>query len=189
MAQPRKARAGLAFIYGIVGFSLIGLLAIALRGKIGTPAGDAYEAKRAADRRTQLAEIRKTADEKLHSAPSWVNKEKGIVRIPIADAMSITIKTLGDKEVKASSVKAEPVASLIVPPYLTKAEEPAAKDGETKEEPQAASQTAPAEGAAKPAGESEGVASNVQAALTSDAAGEGAPATPSEEAPAANPAN
>lgn len=123
MAQPRKARAGVAFLYGIAGFSLIGILAIALRLKPGTPAGDAYEVKRAEERRAHLAEIHKAAEEKLLAPPSWANKEKGIVRIPISDAIAITAKTLASKEVKATDIKAETIPSLIVPPYLNKAGE------------------------------------------------------------------
>jgi len=208
MAQPRKARAGLAFLYGIAGFSLIGILAIALRLKPGTPAGDAYEVKRADERRAHLAEIHKAADEKLLAPPSWANKEKGIVRIPISDAMAITAKTLAAKEVKATGVKAETVPSIIVPPYLNKAQEgekpaeapantPAAPTGETPagEAPAAAEapavQTPAGENAQAPAAPAEPAAGENQPATEGSSAPAQEEATPgtTPEAPAANPAN
>jgi hypothetical protein len=114
MAQPKQARAGLPFIWGIVGFCLIGIIAIAVRH---FPSGSRYEETRKNDRLDKLTALRKEEQKKLHGY-HWVNKEKGIVQIPIERAMTLALADLKAKGVAPSSEKAEPHVSLIVPPYV-----------------------------------------------------------------------
>lgn len=140
MAQPRTARFGLVFIWGIAAFCLIGAAAFYFRG---APEGDAYEEQRAVDRTKRLAEVREAEEAKL-SKYEWIDKEKGSVRIPIKRAMEITLEELSRKGPAPSAEKAEAAPSLVVPPYLKTAAP------ETSEAP--ASEAAPADsGAPAPA--------------------------------------
>jgi len=162
MAQPRKARFSLAFIWGIAGFCLFGLIALFFRG--APTAGDAYEEKRAADRSKLLAELQEEAHQKL-TQPAVIDKEKGIYRIPIELAMQITLKELIAKGVSPSAEKVEIVPSLLVPPYLKPA-----TDASTAEEAAPAKETAP------------------EAAAPATPAAAESPAAPAPEAAPASPA-
>jgi hypothetical protein len=115
MAQPRKARAGLSAFWGIIGFSLIGILAIWYR--CAATSTESNDDKRAQARLTKLTDLRKNDEKKLNGY-GWIDKSKGLVSIPIERAMDLTLVDLKQKQVAASSVKAEPVPSQVVPPYV-----------------------------------------------------------------------
>ena len=153
MAQPRKARLGLAFILGIVGFSLIGLWALRLRDQ--KPVVDEYEQKRAQARIEAREAIEKEANELLYAEPSWVDKAKGIVRIPIDRAMDLTVANLKAKPAQPTSIKAEVIPTLIVPPSVLQAREAAAAAAASEAEPSPAPSEAPAAPAAPEAQPSE----------------------------------
>ena len=62
-----------------------------------TPHGDTYEAKRAQAREKKLNDTRNAATKELNSY-AWVDKGKGIARIPIDRAMVITLHDLASKK-------------------------------------------------------------------------------------------
>jgi hypothetical protein len=166
MAQPRTARIGPAFIWGIAGFCLVGLIVWIFRG---TPSSvDAYEEKRAAERTKVLEELRQEAHQKL-TEYAVVDKEKGTFRIPITQAMEVALNELREKGLSPSAEKVEILPSLIVPPYL----KPAAP-----EEAAPAASPAPAEAPANEAAP----------AATPGAPAPEAPAAPAEAAPSSQPA-
>lgn len=77
---------------------------------------DDLEAKRAAGRKEKLAELREANRMKLHET-AWVDKAKGIVQLPIDEAMKLTLVELQNKVPKPSNVKPQPVP----PPAATPA--------------------------------------------------------------------
>jgi len=186
MAQPRTARIGLVFIWGILGFALVGLAVLLFRSE---PKGDAYEAQRAEARLKTLAEVKEAAHAKL-TKYEWVNKEKGTVRIPIERAMELAVQELAKKGPSPSGEKAEAAPSLLVPPYLKK-EAPAAPP-EAAPEPSAAPAASPA--AAAPANPASAATPAVPAASPAASASPtlpdnaGASATPAAPAATAAPA-
>src|SRR5207253_8735840 len=62
-----------------------------------TPHGDTYEAKRAEAREKKLNDARNAATRELNSY-AWVDKGKGIARIPIDRAMQLTLRDLALKK-------------------------------------------------------------------------------------------
>src|SRR6266513_1630192 len=62
-----------------------------------TPHGDNYEAKRAEAREKKLNDARNSATQELNSY-AWVDKGKGIARIPIDRAMQLTLRDLASKK-------------------------------------------------------------------------------------------
>ena len=62
-----------------------------------TPHGDTYEQKRAKARQEKLKTIREAATKDLNSY-AWVDKGKGIARIPIDRAMQFTLSDLASKK-------------------------------------------------------------------------------------------
>ena len=62
-----------------------------------TPHGNSYEAKRAKARDEKLKTTRDTAIKELNSY-TWVDKGKGIARIPIDRAMQLTLRDLASKK-------------------------------------------------------------------------------------------
>ena len=94
---------------------MVGVIALWFRCAATNTEG--YDDKRAHDRLTKLSELRKNDDKKLNSY-AWVDKAKGTVAIPIDRAMELTLVDLKQKKVEPSAVKAEPVPSQVVPPYV-----------------------------------------------------------------------
>jgi len=62
-----------------------------------TPHGDTYEAKRAEAREKKLNDARNAATKELNSY-AWVDKGKGIARIPIDRAVQLTVRDLASKK-------------------------------------------------------------------------------------------
>jgi hypothetical protein len=62
-----------------------------------TPHGDTYEAKRAEAREKKLNDARNAATRELNSY-AWVDKGKGIARIPIDRAVQLTVRDLASKK-------------------------------------------------------------------------------------------
>src|SRR5213592_1430188 len=62
-----------------------------------TPHGNTYEAKRAEAREKKLNDARNAATRELTSY-AWVDKGKGIARIPIDRAMQLTLRDLASKK-------------------------------------------------------------------------------------------
>jgi hypothetical protein len=62
-----------------------------------TPHGNTYEAKRAEAREKKLNDTRNSATQELNSY-AWVDKGRGIARIPIDRAMQLTLRDLASKK-------------------------------------------------------------------------------------------
>lgn len=90
-------------------FVVFGLLVWVIFGIM--PRGDDYEQKRAEARMEKLEKLQKDATATLTSY-AWVDKNKGTVRIPIEQAMPLTIAELAAKKPTA----AYPIATPAPPP-------------------------------------------------------------------------
>lgn len=103
-SELKKASVGPAFIGGIFVFLLFALLVAVWFRFAGRT--ENYDDKRAADRMAKLSVLQKENHEKL-TIYGWVNRNEGIVQIPIDDAMSLVVAELKAKPVEASAVKVE----------------------------------------------------------------------------------
>ena len=85
-SQPTPERTGLAYVLAVLGAFLIvaGLVWAMQHYFQPTPVGQA----RAAERAKALAELRAAEAEALNN-PGWIDQTKGIVRLPIAEAMKL----------------------------------------------------------------------------------------------------
>jgi hypothetical protein len=90
-------------------FAFFGLLVWVVIG--ASPRGDSYEEKRAKVRAEKLQAVRDETT-KAHTTYAWVDKKKGVVRIPIADAMKLTVADLAQK----APAPANPIAPEASPP-------------------------------------------------------------------------
>jgi hypothetical protein len=81
---------GVVLLFLFFGIFVLVLVAIA-------PHGNTYEAKRAEAREKKLNNARNAATQELNSY-AWVDKGKGIARIPIDRAMEISLRDLASKK-------------------------------------------------------------------------------------------
>ena len=96
LRQAMQSRAPFSSWLGIVLlFVLFGAIVLALIGPM--PRGDDYEQTRAKKRMEGLQKLRKDDDEALNTY-SWVDKNKGVVRVPISRAMELTVAELAKKK-------------------------------------------------------------------------------------------
>jgi hypothetical protein len=72
-----------------------------------TPHGNNYEQKRAEAREKKLNDARKAATQELNSY-AWVDKGKGVARIPINRAMQLTLRDLASKKPEPANPIATP---------------------------------------------------------------------------------
>lgn len=84
-------------------FAFFALLALVVIG--ASPHGTAYEEKRAKTRAEKLQAAREETTKAL-TTYAWVDKKKGVVRIPISAAMKLTVAELAQKK----PVPANPIA-------------------------------------------------------------------------------
>jgi hypothetical protein len=85
-----RAWLGIVLLFLFFGIFVLVLVAIA-------PHGNTYEAKRAEAREKKLNDARNAAAQEL-SSYAWVDKGKGIARIPIDRAMELTLHDLASKK-------------------------------------------------------------------------------------------
>ena len=89
-------------------FAFFGLLALVVFR--ASPRGNTYEQKRAKARAEKL----EAAHKQMLTATTtygWVDKNKGVVRIPITDAMKLTVAELAEKKPAAAGPIATPAPS------------------------------------------------------------------------------
>ena len=107
-------------------FAFFGLLALVVIG--ASPRGDSYEEKRAKTRAEKLEAVREATTKAL-TTYAWVDKNKGVVRIPITDAMKLTVAQLSQqKPAPANSIataEANPPAQGAAPATPSFAPSPA----------------------------------------------------------------
>jgi hypothetical protein len=89
-------------------FAFFGLLVLVVIG--ASPRGDRYEEKRAKVRAEKLQTARDQNANAL-TTYAWVDKSKGVVRIPINDAMKLTVAELAQKSPAPANPIAPPEAS------------------------------------------------------------------------------
>jgi hypothetical protein len=89
-------------------FGLFGVIALAVVGP--SPRGNTYEKTRAEDRMKKLTQLR-DEDTKALGGYSWIDKNKGTVRLPIERAMELTVADLKNKKPAPAGAIAAPEAS------------------------------------------------------------------------------
>ncbi len=94
---PISFRAWLGIVLLFLFFGIFVLVLIA-----ATPHGDTYEAKRARAREEKLKTTRDATTKEL-SSYAWVDKGKGVARIPIDRAMQLTMRDLASKKPTAAN--------------------------------------------------------------------------------------
>jgi hypothetical protein len=96
-----------------------------------TPHGNNYEQKRADARAKKLNDARTVASKELNSY-AWVDKGKGVARIPIDRAMQLTLRDLASKKPEAANPIATPAeAAAPAPSPAAPAVSPAATPSAT----------------------------------------------------------
>jgi hypothetical protein len=109
LRQAVQSRAPFSTWLGVVLLLvLFGVIVLAVIGP--APRGDNYEQKRAKDRAEKLKTLRE-ADAKELTTYGWIDKNKGVVRLPIERAMELTVAELRAKP----PLPAYPIATPAVP--------------------------------------------------------------------------
>jgi hypothetical protein len=105
LRQAVQSRAPLSTWLGIVLlFALFGVIVLAVVGP--TPRGADFEQKRAKAREEKLKTLRQ-ADAKELTTYGWIDKNKGVVRLPVERAMELTVAELSSKR----PIPAYPIAT------------------------------------------------------------------------------
>ena len=119
MAEPEslrhiaRSRTPLSTWLGVVLlFALFGIIVLAIIGP--SPRGSDYEETRAKKRMENLKTSREDAVKALNTY-AWIDKNKGVVRIPISRAMELTIAQLTQQKPAAAGPIATPEAQAASP--------------------------------------------------------------------------
>jgi hypothetical protein len=88
-------------------FTLFGVIVLAVVGP--SPRGSDYEETRARKRVEQLKKLREDTEKEL-TTYAWVDKNKGVARIPINRAMELTLADLAQKKPAPAGAIATPAA-------------------------------------------------------------------------------
>src|ERR1700682_2439035 len=103
-----QTRAPFSAWFGVVLlFALFGVMVLAVIGP--SPRGDTYEQKRAKAREEKLKAAREE-DAKALTTYAWIDKNKGVARIPIERAMELTVTELAQKKPAPAGPIATPEA-------------------------------------------------------------------------------
>ena len=102
--QIARSRAPLSTWLGIVLlFALFGVIVLAIIGP--SPRGSDFEESRAKKRVENLKALREEADKTL-TTYAWVDKNKGVARVPITRAMELTVAELA-KQLRLAKLEEE----------------------------------------------------------------------------------
>ena len=112
-SQPARERAGLAYVIGILGSLLIvaALVWAMQRYTQPPPLGE----DRVAVRKKALADLRAAEASELNSY-GWVDQSKGVVRLPINEAMKLTLRGWENPVAARSNLIARVEKATAVPP-------------------------------------------------------------------------
>ena len=169
LRQVAHARAPLSAWFGIVLlFALFGVIVLAIIGP--SPRRSDYEESRAKKRIENLKTLRDETDKAL-TTYSWVDKNKGVARVPIERAMELTVAELA----KQKPAPAGPIAA------------PAPAEG-TAAKPQAAAGASPGTAPASPAPAGSPQPGGVSPASSPQAAASAAPQGAAVSSPPPSPA-
>jgi len=121
--QRVQSRAPFSSWLGVVLlFVLFGVIVLALIGP--SPRGNDYEQKRAKSREQKLKALHEE-DAKALTTYGWIDKNKGVVRIPVARAMGLTTAELAQKKPAPAGPIATPAPSAAASPAGSPAATPA----------------------------------------------------------------
>src|SRR5207244_8654423 len=113
LRQIAHSRAPLSTWLGVLLlFALFGVIVLAIIGPM--PRGSDYEETRAKKRMEKLKSVREDAETALNSY-AWVDKNKGVVRIPIRRAMELTTAELAKQKPAPAGPIATPQAQSPAP--------------------------------------------------------------------------
>jgi hypothetical protein len=108
LRQITRSRAPLSTWLGVVLlFALFGVIVLAIIGPL--PRGSNYEEMRAKKRMENLKTSREDAEKALNTY-AWIDKNKGVARIPISRAMELTVAELAQKKPAPAGPIATPAA-------------------------------------------------------------------------------
>src|SRR6266511_6260276 len=108
LRQVAHARAPWSAWFGIVLlFALFGVIVLAVIGPM--PRGSDYEETRAKKRVENLKTLREEADKAL-TTYGWIDKNKGVARIPVGRAMELTVADLAKQKPASAGPIATPEA-------------------------------------------------------------------------------
>ncbi len=100
----------------VVLFAIFGVIVLAIIGP--SPRSDDYEQKRAKAREEKLKTLR-DENAKALTTYGWIDKAKGTVRVPIEQAMQLTIADLAQKQPAAAGPIATPAPQASAAPAPT----------------------------------------------------------------------
>jgi hypothetical protein len=111
--QPTGERTSLAYVIGILGcFLIVAALVWAMRHYTQpAPLGE----DRVAVRKKALAELRQAEAEELNNY-GWVDQGKGVVRLPIAEAMKLSLREWQNPAAARSNLIARVEKATAAPP-------------------------------------------------------------------------
>src|SRR5438034_11527052 len=113
LRQITRSRAPLSTWLGVVLlFALFGVIVLAVIEP--APRGSDYEETRAKKRMENLKNLREDAEKALNTY-AWIDKNKGVVRIPIGRAMEVTIVQLAQQKPAAAGPIATPETQAASP--------------------------------------------------------------------------
>ena len=114
LRQITRSRTPLSTWLGVVLlFALFGVIVLAIIGPL--PRGSDYEETRAKKRMENLKTLREDAEKAL-TTYTWVDKNKGVVRIPISRAMELTVAQLAQQKPAPAGPIATPEAQATAAP-------------------------------------------------------------------------
>ena len=144
LRQVAQGRTPLSAWFGIVLlFVLFGVIVLAIIGP--APRGSDYEQARAKKRVENLKTVREEADKAL-TTYGWIDKNKGVARVPIERAMELTVAELTKQKPAPAGPIATPEAQATASaPASATSQGPATspKPGSAQASPQAAAPAAP----------------------------------------------
>ena len=112
-SEPTPERTGLAYLAAVVGaFLIVAALVWAMHHYTQPPP---LEQGRVAVREKALAELRQTEASELGSY-GWVDQAKGVVRLPISEAMKITLQEWQNPAAARSNLIARVEKATAAPP-------------------------------------------------------------------------
>src|SRR5436189_5162258 len=111
--QIARSRAPLStWLAVVLIFALFGVIVLGVIGPM--PRGSDYEETRAKKRMEKLKTVREDAEKALNTY-AWVDKSKGVVRIPISRAMALTTADLAKQKPAPAGPITTPQAQSPVP--------------------------------------------------------------------------
>ena len=111
--QPARERTGLAYLIGILGSLLIVAALVWAMQRYTQPPSLGED--RVAVRKKALADLRAAEASELESY-GWVDQAKGVVRLPIAEAMKLTLRDWQNPAAARSNLIDRVEKATFVPP-------------------------------------------------------------------------